>query len=56
MLTMLKRFKKDESGAAAVEYGILVGLIAIVIIGAVTLVGVDLDALFTAIATKLAAI
>ena len=35
----IKNFFKDESGASAVEYGLLVALIAVVIIGAVTILG-----------------
>ena len=35
----IKNFFKDESGASAVEYGLLVALIAVVIIGAVTASG-----------------
>jgi pilus assembly protein Flp/PilA len=35
-------FFKDESGAAAVEYGLLVALIAVVIIGAVTVLGTSI--------------
>ena len=35
----LVNFCKDESGASAVEYGLLVALIAVVIISAVTLLG-----------------
>jgi len=38
----IKNFFKDESGAAAVEYGLLVALIACVIIGAVTLLGTSI--------------
>ena len=49
------RLKRDEKGATAVEYGLMVGLIAIVIIGAVTLLGTRLDALFTAIANAIPA-
>jgi pilus assembly protein Flp/PilA len=45
----IKNFFKDESGASAVEYGLLVSLIAVVIIAAVTLVGQDLTAKFTAV-------
>ena len=33
------RLRRDDSGATAVEYGLLVGLIAVVIIGAVTFFG-----------------
>ena len=44
------RLKKDEKGATAVEYGLMVGLIAVVIITAVTLLGNRLNGLFTTIA------
>ena len=44
--------KRDERGATAVEYGLMVALIAIVIIGAVTLLGGNLKTLFSDIATK----
>ena len=47
------RLKKDEKGATAVEYGLMVGLIAVVIIAAVTLLGGRLRDLFTAIAGAL---
>ncbi len=42
----LIRFFKDEEGATAVEYGIMVALIAIVIIAGVTLLGTNLRATF----------
>ena len=47
------RLKKDEKGATAVEYGLMVGLIAVVIIAAVTLLGGQLRDLFTAIGNAL---
>jgi pilus assembly protein Flp/PilA len=47
------RLKRDEKGATAVEYGLMVGLIAVVIIGAVTLLGTQLDALFDEITAAL---
>ena len=40
----IKNFFKDESGASAVEYGLLVALIAVVIIVAVTAVGLTSSA------------
>ena len=46
-------FFKDEEGATAVEYGIMVALIAVVIIAAVTLIGTQLDAVFAYVASKL---
>jgi pilus assembly protein Flp/PilA len=47
------RIKRDEKGATAVEYGLMVGLIAVVIITAVTLLGTDLKALFEQITAKI---
>jgi len=44
-------FLRDESGATAIEYGLIAALISIVIIGAVRSVGTSLTATFTAIAT-----
>jgi pilus assembly protein Flp/PilA len=46
----LMSFFKDEEGATAVEYGIMVALIAIVIIAAVTLVGQGLSTTFQSVA------
>ncbi|MDH5772287.1 MAG: Flp family type IVb pilin [Rhodospirillaceae bacterium] len=46
-------FKNDESGATAIEYGLIAALIAVVIIGALSLVGNDLKAKFTEISDKL---
>jgi pilus assembly protein Flp/PilA len=43
----IKNFFKDESGASAVEYGLLVSLISVVIILAVTALGNNLKAVFT---------
>lgn len=43
------RVRRDETGATAVEYGIMVGLIAVVIIVAVTLLGGTLKDTFTQI-------
>ena len=40
------RLHRDEKGATAVEYGIMVGLIAVVIIVAVTLLGTTLQDMF----------
>lgn len=48
------RFAKDESGATAIEYGLIVALIAVVIATAVQLIGTNLNTKFNAIATKLA--
>jgi len=42
----IKNFFKDESGATAVEYGLMVALIAVVIIGAVTALGTAVNGKF----------
>ena len=49
----LINFLKDENGASAVEYGLLVTLIAIVVIVGITQVGTKLNTNFTTIAGKL---
>lgn len=53
MPTFAKRFLKDESGATAIEYGLIVALIAVVIITAVTTLGTKLDTAFGSINSKL---
>ena len=45
--------KRDERGATAVEYGLMVALIAVVIIAAVTLLGGNLRDLFNDIAARI---
>ena len=45
----LLRFIKKEEGATAVEYGLMVALIAAVIIGVVTTLGTNLQTLFTTV-------
>ena len=48
-----KRFLKDESGATAIEYGLIAALIAVAIIGAVSTVGSEASDTFTDVATSL---
>ena len=43
--------KRDERGATAVEYGLMVALIAVVIITAVTTLGTNLNTKFTSVGT-----
>lgn len=50
------RFVSDEQGATAIEYGLLAGLISVVIIASVTLIGSNLKGVFDVIVTKLTAI
>lgn len=53
MSKFIARFVKDSSGATAIEYGLIAGLIAVVIITAVTAVGTNLTSKFNTIATAL---
>ena len=50
MLELIGRFVRNESGATAIEYGLIAGLISIVIITGVTLVGNNLSTVFAGIA------
>ena len=52
-MSTFKKFFKDESGATAIEYGLIATGIAVVIITAVNLVGTNLTAKFDAVATAL---
>jgi pilus assembly protein Flp/PilA len=50
---LTRAFRRDENGATAVEYGLIVGLIAIVIVGAVTILGGTLKGMFEDINTEI---
>jgi pilus assembly protein Flp/PilA len=50
LIAKIKNFVREEEGASAVEYGLLVALIAAVIIAGVTLLGNNLLALFNGVA------
>ena len=53
MTSIIKSFFKDESGATAIEYGLIAAGIAIAIISAVNGVGSQLSSNFEAISTSL---
>lgn len=53
MMKHLSRFVADQSGATAIEYGLIAGLIAVVIIVAVSALGTSISAKFNAIAANL---
>ena len=55
MAHILNRFVQDESGATAIEYGLIAALIAVVIISALKTIGTNLNTAFTTIGTNLAA-
>jgi pilus assembly protein Flp/PilA len=52
--TFLARLAHDESGATAIEYGLIAALIAAVVIGALTTIGTNLNGTFTAVGTSVA--
>lgn len=49
----IRNLIKDESGATAIEYGLIAALIAVVAIGAMTTLGQNLETLFGDVATEL---
>lgn len=53
MRNLVNRFIKDESGATAIEYGLIAALIAVAIIVAVRLIGTNLNTTFNSVATGL---
>ena len=53
MSKLIARFVKDESGATAIEYGLIAALIAMSIIAGAGLIGNELDEKFNSIATSL---
>lgn len=53
MKKIITRFAKDESGATAIEYGLIAALISVVIIGVLSTIGTRLQTKFNAIATQL---
>lgn len=53
MTNLISRFVRDESGATAIEYGLIAALIAVVVITALTTIGSNLSAKFQTIATSL---
>ena len=49
----IMKFLRDESGATAIEYGLIAGLIAVVIVSSVTAVGTKVSKQFSNVASKL---
>ena len=56
MRNLINRLRRDDEGAALVEYGMLVGLIAVICVAAVTLLGTEVSTAFSSIAASLSAI
>jgi pilus assembly protein Flp/PilA len=55
MKNLVSKFFKDESGATAIEYGLIAALIAVVIIGAVGLLGEGIRDTFNTVAGEMGA-
>ena len=53
LLKSLRKFAASENGATMVEYGLIVGLLSLVVIGAVTSSGASLNELFGTVSTSL---
>ncbi len=53
MRNFIKRFAQDESGATAIEYGLIAALIAVAIIGTLTAIGPKLNTAFGKVSTGL---
>ncbi|WP_082653559.1 Flp family type IVb pilin [Aureimonas sp. AU22] len=53
MFKLIQRFRKNESGATAIEYGLIAALVSVVIIGAITTMGENLTSTFTTVSESL---
>ena len=53
MKTLITEFAKDESGATAIEYGLIAALIAVAMIVGATSVGKSINTKFNTVATKI---
>ncbi len=51
-----RRILSDDNGATAIEYGLLAGLISIMIIGGATLAGTEIDRIFDTVGNSLVAV
>ncbi|THD60468.1 Flp family type IVb pilin [Phenylobacterium sp.] len=53
MSKFVTRFLKDESGATAIEYGLIAALVAVVLVGALTALGTQLSTTFASVTSSL---
>jgi pilus assembly protein Flp/PilA len=56
VFALMQKFCSDDEGVTAIEYGLIAALVGVAIIGGATLLGTNLDALFAAIAAKVATV
>lgn len=52
-MSTIRKFLKDESGATAIEYGLIAALVAVAIIGVLTTLSGSLNTTFTRVSTEL---
>ncbi len=53
MFTLISRFMNDDSGATAIEYGLIAALVSVAAIGALTAMGNSLSTMFNTVSTAL---
>ena len=53
MFSLVKSLARDESGATAIEYGLIAALVAIAAIGGMSLLGSSLNSIFTTVGTTM---
>ena len=53
MYTFIDGFLNDESGATAIEYGLIAALVSVAAVGALTAMGESLEAMFNTVSTTL---
>ncbi len=52
-IDILKKIRKDESGATAIEYGLIAALVSVAAIGALSAMGASLNTMFQAVSNSL---
>jgi pilus assembly protein Flp/PilA len=53
MFSLITKFSKDESGATAIEYGLIAALVAVAAIVGMTALGSSLNSIFSSVSTTL---
>ncbi len=54
-IDILKKIRKDESGATAIEYGLIAALVSVAAIGALTAMGGSLNTMYQAVSNAITA-
>ena len=55
-MSTIRKFLKDDSGATAIEYGLIAALVSVAIIGALSLLGNNLNTTFQTVADNLSTV